>query len=227
MAFRSELTLLVVLALMTIAPIFILMMGWASDNKFSFIGSLREGYLIMAYEIPFFISVLAMALLYNTLNLVEVVGAQTKGLWGFILNPIAAFTFLVCIFMMTARYPFDVTEADTELVIGPATEYSGIMFGLSMGYAYVKLYTLSLLFSYLFLGGWYPLIWPLTLHPILPGLIVFFKAFIIMVVGVFMRSVYPRFRIDQILRIGWKEMFILSLASLTLSVIIIASGVIL
>ncbi|MCS7115914.1 MAG: NADH-quinone oxidoreductase subunit NuoH [Nitrososphaerales archaeon] len=225
-AFRSDLSLLIVLALLTIAPIFILIIGWASDNKFSFIGSLREGYMIMAYEVPLFLSVLAMAILYNTLDIIEIVEAQSKGVWGIILNPFAAFTFLICTFMMTARFPFEISEAEQEIVMGPFTEYSGIIFGLCMSYSYIKLYILSLLFAYLFLGGWYPIVWPLTLNPIMPGIITLIKGLIIMILGIFLRSVYPRFRIDQTLRIGWEGMFTLSIASLILSFALINLGLV-
>lgn len=216
-AFKSDLSLLLVLALLTIAPIFILIIGWASDNKFSFIGSLREGYMIMAYEVPLFLSALAMAILYNSLDIIEIVETQSKGVWGILLNPIAAFVFLICTFMMTARFPFEISEAEQEIVMGPFTEYTGIIFGLCMSYSYIKLYILSLLFAYLFLGGWYPIVWPFTLNPIMPGIITLIKGLIVMIIGIFLRSVYPRFRVDQTLRIGWEGMFVLSIIALILS----------
>jgi NADH-quinone oxidoreductase subunit H len=160
------------------------------------------------------------------MDFIEIVAIQSGGLWGLVLNPIAGFTLFLCILMITSKYPYEVTEAETELVIGPATEYSGIMFGLSMGYGYVKLYVLSFLFSHLFLGGWYPLIWPFTLHSILPGIIVLIKSFIIMFIAVFMRSIYPRFRLDQLIKIGWRELLILSIISLFLSIFLAIQGVV-
>ncbi|HJX23817.1 MAG TPA: NADH-quinone oxidoreductase subunit NuoH [Candidatus Bathyarchaeia archaeon] len=216
-AFFSDLSLLLVLALLTITPIFMLLLGWSSNNKFSFIGSLRDGYLMMAYEIPMFVSILAMAVAYDTLDLVQVVGRQSSGLWGIALNPLAAITFFVAMLMTTARFPFDVAEAESELVIGPYTEYSGIIFVLCLGASYAKLSVLSLFFAEVFLGGWNPLIWPLTLNPILPGVAVFVKGLLVMGLCVFMRSIYPRFRIDQVLKLGWHTLFVLSVASVALS----------
>lgn len=216
-AISSDLNLLLALALIVIGPIFVLILGWASNNKFSLIGGLREGYLMMAYEMPLFITVLSMAVVYNSFDLVEIVERQAGGHWGVLLNPLAAVLFLLIAFMSTSRYPFEIAEAESELVMGPYTEYSGILYGLTMGASYVKLYVLSLLFTEVFLGGWYPTIWPLNTHPILPGLVVLGKALVVMSIGVFLRAVYPRYRIDQGLKIGWHVFFSLSIASLLLS----------
>ncbi len=214
--FHSEVSLLVILALLSLSPLFDLVIGWASNNKFSLIGGLREGYIIVSYEIPLFLSTLAIVMLYGTLDIVEI---ALKHEWGIILNPLAALTFLLIIFMSTARFPFEIAEAETEIVMGPYTEYSGILYGLTMGASYVKMYILSLLFTILFLGGWNPTFWPFTLHPILPGFIMLAKALIIMVTGIFLRSVYPRYRIDHALTIGWKVLLILSLAAIGYSII--------
>ncbi len=214
--FRSEVSLLVILALLSLSPLFDLVIGWASNNKFSLIGGLREGYLIVSYEIPLFMSTLAIVMLYGTLDIVEIALQQR---WGLILNPIAALTFLLVIFMSTARFPFEIAEAETELVMGPYTEYSGILYGLTMGASYVKMYVLSLLFTILFLGGWNPVFWPFTLHTVLPGFITLAKAIVIMVIGIFLRSVYPRYRIDHALNIGWKTLISLSFAAVGYSLL--------
>ncbi|MEM2810287.1 MAG: NADH-quinone oxidoreductase subunit NuoH, partial [Candidatus Korarchaeum sp.] len=155
-AFRSDFSLLIVMALTTLAPIFTVVMGWASNNKFSLIGGVREGYLVISYEVPMFLSALAMAILYNSLDLVEIAEAQ-KVLWGFLINPVAALNMLLLMYMSTSKFPFEIPEAESEIVAGPYTEYSGIIYGLVMGASYVKLYVLSLLYSILFLGGWNPL----------------------------------------------------------------------
>lgn len=215
--FRSEVSLLVVIALLSISPLFDLVIGWASNNKFSLIGGLREGYIIVSYEIPLFISTIAIAMLYGTLDLVEIAG-QNK--WGVLLNPIAALVFLIVTYMSTARFPFEIAEAESEIVMGPYTEYSGILYGLTMGASYVKMYVLSLLFTILFLGGWNPIFWPFTLHPILPGLIMLAKALVVMVIGIFLRAVYPRYRIDHALSIGWKLLLTLSFLAVCYSLLI-------
>ena len=222
----GNLSLVIVMALLTLTPTFILLLGWSSDNKFSLIGSLREGYMMMAYEIPMFISLLAMAVLYNSLDLGKIAELQANGLWGIILNPLASIALFWTILMTTARFPFDITEAESEIVIGPYTEYSGVLFVLCMGAPYIKLYVLSLLYAVVFLGGWNPLVWPLTTFPLLPGLLVLLKGVIIMGLCVFMRSIYPRYRIDQALRLGWHKLVVLSLLSVCLSLLLVGLGVI-
>ena len=224
-AVNSDLTMLLVLAIGTLAPLVVILLGWSSNNKYSFIGSLREGYMMMSYEIPMFISVLAMALSYNSLSLIEVVEKQTGLMWGIIINPLAAAVFFGSLLMTSSRFPFDISEAESEIVVGPYTEYSGIVFILCLGAPYVKLYVLSLFFSEVFLGGWNPLIWPINTSPILSGLAVLIKAAIIMALTVFMRTIYARFRIDQALRLGWHKLFALSILSVILSLILVGLGV--
>lgn len=215
-AFRSDLSLLIVLALSTLAPIFTLVIGWAANNKFSLIGGIREGYMVISYEIPMFLSALSMGILYGSLDLVDIAEAQ-KGLWGIFLNPIAAVTMLVLMYMSTSKFPFEIPEAESEIVAGAYTEYSGILYGLVMGASYIKLYVLSLVFSILFLGGWNPVPSFMANDPLLPGALLFIKAFIIIVIGAFLRSVYPRFRIDQAMDLGWKIMLPLSVISIFIS----------
>lgn len=224
-ATQSDLTMLLVPALGTLAPIAVILIGWSSNNKYSFIGSLREGYIMMTYEIPLFISVLAMALSYNSLSLIEVVEQQSIVPWGIILNPFAAVTCFAAILMTTSRYPFDIPEAESELVVGPYTEYSGLPFLLCLGAPYAKLYILSLFFSLVFLGGWNPSFWPFNMSPILSGLFVLLKAAIVMVLAVFTRAIYPRYRLDQALRIGWHKLLALSVLSVILSLVLVGLGV--
>ncbi len=215
-AFRSDLSLLLLLTLTTLAPIFTVLMGWASNNKFSLIGGLREGYLVISYEIPMFLSALSMAVLYGSLDLVDIAEAQ-KGIWGLFLNPVAGISMLVLIYMSTGKFPFEIPEAESEIVAGAYTEYSGIMYGLVMGASYVKLYVLSLVYAILFLGGWNPLPASMMDNPLLPGAMLFAKAFILIAIGVFLRAVYPRFRIDQAMNIGWKMALPFSILAIFIS----------
>ena len=224
-AMQSDLTMLLVPAIGTLAPLMVILIGWSSNNKYSFIGSLREGYIMMTYEIPMFISILAMALTYNSLNLIQIVDKQSGFLWGIVLNPLAAITFFGTLLMTTARFPFDISEAESEIVVGPYTEYSGIVFVLCLGAPYVKLYVLSLFYSLVFLGGWNPLFWPLNTNPILPGLAVLVKGAIIMALAVFMRTIYPSYRLDQALRLGWHKLFALSILSVILALVLVGLGV--
>ena len=223
-AVHSDLTLLIVPAIGTLAPLAVILIGWSSNNKYSFIGSLREGYMMISYEIPMFISILAMALSYNSLDLVQVAEKQT-GIWGIVINPLAAIVFFSAILMTSSRFPFDISEAESEIVVGPYTEYSGIFFILCLGAPYVKLYVLSLFFSLVFLGGWNPLIWPINANPILSGLVILIKAGFVMALCVFMRTVYGRYRLDQALRLGWHKLFILSIVSVIFSLVLVGLGV--
>ncbi len=225
-AFRSDLSLLIVLALSTLTPIFTIVMGWASNNKFSLIGGVREGYLVISYEIPMFLSALSMAVLYGSLDLVEIAEAQ-RGIWGIFLNPVAAITMLVLMYMSTSKFPYEIPEAESEIIAGAYTEYSGILYGLVMGASYVKLYVLSLVYSILFLGGWNPIPSFMANDPLLPGVILFIKAFILVAIGSFLRAVYPRFRIDQALDIGWKMALPMSILSIfiSLAIILLTGGV--
>ncbi len=219
--FPSYYTILFSLALIIITPIFAITVGWASDNKFSFIGALREGFLLISYEVPFLLSVVSMIIIFHTYDYISAVQSQLSFLPGIILNPIAALTMLIVMIRTTGRFPFDITEADSELVLGLYTEYSALFFGVGMATPYVELYNFSLIFSLLFLGGW----WPFTLNVmnpiyglILPGIIVVIKAFIVMAILVFLRAVYPRYRLDQAVRSGWSYVLLLSIVSVILSV---------
>ncbi|RLG49270.1 MAG: NADH-quinone oxidoreductase subunit NuoH [Thermoproteota archaeon] len=225
-AFRSDIGILIALGLLVFGPAITLITGWASNNKFSLIGGLREGYLTIAYEIPLFLSALSMAALYGTMDLIEMVEAQSKGPWGIVLNPLAAFTFLILSFMSTSRFPFEIVEAESEIVMGPFTEYSGILYGLTMGASYVKFYILSLLFTIMFLGGWEPVPSFLVFSPIAPGVILLVKSLLVIIFGVFLRAVYPRYRIDQALRMGWHIILPLSIGAVFLSLGLLILGVI-
>lgn len=225
-------SLLAAVALITLNPLLIVLVGWATSNKFAVIGSLREAFLIISYEIPFVISVLSMIIIYNSLDLLEIVGKQAA-IWGVILNPLAAIVFLITAARSTGRFPFEICEAESELIMGPYTEYSGLFFGIVMGVSYMELYAYSLVFADLFLGGWLPAtgfaITGIALidKGLLPGLVTVGKAFLIMVIMIFLRSVYPRYRVDQGIRIGWERMFPISLLSLFLSMGLVIGGVVL
>ena len=217
--------LLAVLALLSLSPVAVMVLSWASNNKFALVGGIRECLLHLAYELPLFLAALAAILLYGTPNLVAI-AEQQKGTWGLFLNPIAALAFFIAILMSTAKFPFEISEAETEIVMGPYTEYSALLFGLTMSGSYIKLYALSYLFAVLFLGAWHPFGWLASLHPALPGAAVLAKALLVMGLAVFMRAVYPRLRIDQALEIGWTKVLTLSLIAVILSLGLKVLGVV-
>ena len=222
----TESGILIAAALTTIPPLLLILAGWASNNKFSLVGSARESFLIATYEVIILLTIAAMALLYGTLDFVKAVEAQQALVWGLLLNPLAAITYFVAVMMGTSRFPFEIAEAESEIVMGAFTEYSGIMFGLAMGISYARMFVYNIIFVLLFLGGWSPLGGITTgsflLDSIvLPGLSVAVKATLISILMVFMRSIYGRYRIDQALNGGWGFWFIMALFSIGLSTIVV------
>ncbi len=214
----------IMVGLISLMPVFIMGVGWASNNRFAFIGTVREAFMYFAYEIPFIIAILAMIVLYGTSNTMGVVNAQSSWLhWGIVLNPLAAFVFFVGTVMATARLPFEIPEADQELAFGPFIEYSGIAFGLAYVMAYEKMYVLSAIMTMLFFGGgsgpFIPILSPL-LGDLMSGVWFVIKTLIILLVMVNLRGVYPRYRLDQALKIGWGAILIFAIVALLWSVVL-------
>ncbi len=207
------------LALIGLLPVMIVAVGWASNNRFGFIGAIREAFMYFAYEVPFIISVIAMLVLYGTANPVEIVKEQ--GIWwGILRNPIAALVFLITAAMATSRLPFEIPEADQEIAFGPNVEYSGIMFGLVMMMAYEKAFILGCMMTILFLGGGTGPAIPM-LGDLSGALWFLIKTLIVlMLLTAFCRAVYPRYRLDQALSAGWSSMLSLALIALLISVIL-------
>ena len=212
-AIRTEYSVHMMLALVCLFPVFILGMGWSSGNRFAFVGTVREAFMYFAYEVPLIFSVIAMVLIFGTGDPIKI---METGKLGIVLNPLAAFTFLIATAMATSRLPFEIPEADQELAFGPFIEYSGIAFGLAYVLAYEKLYVLSALFTTLFLGGGSgPAIPPLGE---LSGALWFLlKTLVVMIVFASLRAIYPRFRIDQALRAGWSSILAISLLAIVIS----------
>jgi NADH:ubiquinone oxidoreductase subunit H len=189
---------------------------------------MREAYLIVAYEIIAILSVLSVVPLAGSYNLVDVVHAQAGGKWFILLNPIAFFTAFVGVLLSTSGFPFEIAESEHEVVAGPFTEYSGLMYGINMGAAYLKRMILSIILSIVFLGGWYPA------HPaggfiggyLIPSIVVLIKATILMMIFSFFRAVYGRYRLDQALEIAWKILFPITVIAFGLSIVEAYYGII-
>jgi len=218
-AIRTDFGVQIAVALISLIPIVILGLGWASNSRLAFIGTVREAFMYFAYEIPFIICVIAMLILYGTGDTYEI---QRHA--GAILNPVAALAFAIAMVMATSRLPFEIPEADQELAFGPMVEYSGIVFGLVMTLAYEKAYVMAALMTDLFfMGGSGP---EIPMLGDLSGAIWFFIKVLIIIVVVFsLRAIYPRYRIDQALRIGWTFSLALSLFALAISLCLVASGI--
>ena len=175
--------------------------GWASDSKFSLLGSMRTCAQLVSYEVSLALSVLGVVIMAGTLSLVDVVTAQEADVWYILPQFVGFVVFLTAGTAETARAPFDLPEAEQELVAGYHTEYGGMRFGLFSMSEYINLITLSALAVTLFLGGWLGPEW----FGGLSGPIWFtFKLLLLLFLFIWIRTTLPRLRYDQLMRFGWK-----------------------
>nr|YP_010377559.1 NADH dehydrogenase subunit A [Lithocarpus dealbatus]QYC36776.1 NADH dehydrogenase subunit A [Lithocarpus dealbatus] len=218
------------IAVSSIAPIGLLISGYGSNNKYSFLGGLRAAAQSISYEIPLTLCVLAISL-SNSLSTVDIVEAQSKyGFWGWNLwrQPIGFIVFLISSLAECERLPFDLPEAEEELVAGYQTEYSGIKFGLFYVASYLNLLISSLFVTVLYLGGWnisIPYIFVAELFEINKAREVFSqnlfvslaKTYLFLFIPITTRWTLPRLRMDQLLNLGWKFLLPISLGNLLLT----------
>jgi NADH-quinone oxidoreductase subunit H len=176
--------------------------GWASESKYSLLGAMRTCAQLVSYEVSLALSVLGIVIMAGSLSLTEIVAQQDDALWFAVPQFVGLLVFLLAGTAETARAPFDLPEAEQELVAGYHTEYGGMRFGLFTMSEYINLVTLSGLCVTLFLGGWHGPGWdgPTWLGP----LWFLLKLFILLYVFIWMRTTLPRLRYDQLMRFGWK-----------------------
>nr|YP_009452417.1 NADH-plastoquinone oxidoreductase subunit 1 [Schismus arabicus]ARQ28732.1 NADH-plastoquinone oxidoreductase subunit 1 [Schismus arabicus] len=221
------------IAISSIAPIGLLMAGYSSNNKYSFSGGLRAAAQSISYEIPLTFCVLAISLLSNSSSTVDIVEAQSKyGFLGWNLwrQPIGFLVFLISSLAECERLPFDLPEAEEELVAGYQTEYSGIKYGLFYLASYLNLLVSSLFVTVLYLGGWHFSIPYISvfgflqmnkmvgiLEIIMGILITLTKAYLFLFISITIRWTLPRMRMDQLLNLGWKFLLPISLGNLLLT----------
>jgi NADH-quinone oxidoreductase subunit H len=172
--------------------------GWASESKFSLLGSMRTCAQLVSYEVSLALSVLGVVLMGQSLNLIEIVEKQGQTIWFIVPQFVGFLVFFVGLIAETARPPFDLPEADTELVAGYHTEYSGMRWGLFQTAEYINMITLSALAVTLFFAGWHGPWAPLG------PLWFILKLFLFVAVVIWIRASVPRLRYDQLMRFGWK-----------------------
>jgi NADH-quinone oxidoreductase subunit H len=194
--------LILVFALGSIGVYGFIIGGWASESKFSLLGSMRTCAQLVSYEVSLALSVLGVVLMGQSLNLVDIVDKQQTTLWFFIPQAIGLAVFLIGGTAETSRAPFDLPEADTELVAGYHTEYSGMRWGLFQAAEYINMLTLSGLCVTLFFDG-YHFPWVHSLDILGPIWFVL-KLFFLVSVFIWLRATQPRLRYDQLMRFGWK-----------------------
>nr|YP_009130091.1 NADH-plastoquinone oxidoreductase subunit 1 [Campynema lineare]AJV88560.1 NADH-plastoquinone oxidoreductase subunit 1 [Campynema lineare]AKP49347.1 NADH-plastoquinone oxidoreductase subunit 1 [Campynema lineare]QKE31352.1 NADH-plastoquinone oxidoreductase chain 1 [Campynema lineare] len=221
------------ISISSIAPIGLLMSGYGSNNKYSFSGGLRAAAQSISYEIPLTLCVLSISLLSNSSSTVDIVEAQSKyDFWGWNLwrQPIGFIVFIISSLAECERLPFDLPEAEEELVAGYQTEYSGIKYGLFYVASYLNLLVSSLFVTVLYLGGWNLSI-PYISIPEFLGInkmagvfemtigifITLAKAYLFLFISITTRWTLPRMRMDQLLNLGWKFLLPISLGNLLLT----------
>jgi NADH-quinone oxidoreductase subunit H len=212
---RVDIGIVFVFAVSSLAVYAIILSGWASNSKYSFIGGLRSSAQFVSYEIPMGMSILGVVLMTGSLSLERIIEYQATG-WNIFFQPLAFLIFMVSAFAECNRLPFDLPEAEQELVGGYHTEYSGLKFVFFYLAEYTNLVTSSFMFVILFFGGWH---FPLIAEPGQGGVIVkllvmsvkvlFFVFFYVLV-----RWTIPRFRFDQLMSLAWKGLIPLALINL-------------
>ncbi len=217
------LSLLLALAVFSFAPLFIFVSAWSSNNKYSLLGGMRSAAQMIAYEVPILLAVVAVVILAGSFDLNTIVlEQQNYWFWGPLV--VALFVFFVGMLAEMERIPFDLPEAEAELVEGWNTEYGGMLFAFFMLADYVRALIGSLLVVLLFLGGWtMPSYVPtaLTSFP-LAGIFWFMlKTYAVFAIFVWIRASLPRVRTDQLLRIGWMRMIPLALLSIVLAGLVV------
>lgn len=187
----------------------ILMAGWGSNNKYALLGGMRSAAQMVTYEIPIGLALVTVALMAGSLSTVTIVNGQAR-LWYIVTQPVAFLIFLVAATAEVNRVPFDLVEAESELVAGYFSEYSGMRFALFQLGEYGEMFAMAAMAVTLFLGGWR--------GPVLPPVLWFvIKLYALIFVFMWVRWTYPRFRIDQMLNFSWKILIPLSVLNLVVT----------
>jgi NADH-quinone oxidoreductase subunit H len=228
-----DVAILYVLGITSVGVYGIALAGWASNSKYSLMGGLRSSAQMISYELAMGASVLGVVMMAGTLSLNGIIAAQsaypTK--WFIIPQFVGFIVFLIAAFAETNRVPFDLPEAETELVAGFHTEYSALKFALFFMAEYVNMFTVSVMIVTLFLGGWY-----------LPGLSYIFevgsipyaiashfgfllKIFFFLFLYIWIRGTLPRFRFDQLMNFGWKFLLPVAIANVIFTIVMVYLGV--
>jgi NADH-quinone oxidoreductase subunit H len=207
--------ILYILALSSIGSFSIILGGWASNSKYSFLGGLRASAQVISYEISLGLSLVGVMMISGSANLTDIVNAQSKS-WFLLPQLIAFFVFLVSAFAETNRVPFDLPEAETELVAGFATEYSGMRWALFFMAEYAGMFIMSALAVVCFMGGWNGPELPLL--GVYSGLFWFvLKVYGFIFFYFWIRATLPRYRYDQLMGLGWKLFIPLALANIVIT----------
>jgi NADH-quinone oxidoreductase subunit H len=226
---RIDVGVLFVLGITSVGVYGIALAGWSSNSKYSLMGGLRSSAQMISYELAMGAAVLGPVLLAGTLDLNGIIRAQQQSFFRWFIIPqfVAFVVFLISAFAETNRVPFDLPEAETELVAGFHTEYSALKFALFFMAEYVNMFTVSVMCAVLFLGGWYvpglshlvpegSIPYAIVSHIVFIGKICAFLFFYIWV-----RGTLPRFRFDQLMNFGWKFLLPVALVNVLITIVVV------
>jgi len=198
--------LLYIIAISSLTVVGIIMAGWSSNNKYAALGALRSAAQAVSYEVPLVISLLGPLLLVGSLSMGDIVEAQ-RSLWFILVQPLAFLTYFTCALAETNRLPFDIPEAESELVAGFHVEYSGMRFAIFFLAEYANMFTVCAIATTVFLGGWR--------GPLLPPWAWFLiKTYFLLFVMMWLRWTLARVRVDQLMHVAWKVLLPLAFVNL-------------
>lgn len=232
---KTNVGLLLILALTSTGVYGIILGGWASNNKYSLMGGLRSAAQMVSYEVPFGLSIVGVLMLCGSFDLIHIVNYQAYHAWNIFPQIVAAFIFLVAMNAENNRTPFDLPEAESELVAGYHTEYSAMKFAFFMLAEYSAMTVNCCLMVSLFFGGWTLAMGGVGLTTgvlqsfgwvggLLGALIFFTKVMVFMLIYIWFRATFPRFRFDQLMDLGWKWMIPLSLINIFVTGIVVLAS---
>jgi len=211
--------LLYIVSVASIGIYGIILAGWSSNSKYPLLGGLRSSAQLISYEVAVTLTFVSVILAAGSLSMVDIVSAQkANGVWFAFVQPVALFIYVVAALAETNRAPFDLPEAEQELVAGFHTEYSGMSFALFFLAEYANMIVVAAVATTLFFGGWlrpFPNIEALWFLDYVPSWVWFsFKAFVVLYVFLWIRATLPRYRYDQLMRLGWKLLIPLAIANI-------------
>jgi NADH-quinone oxidoreductase subunit H len=205
--------LLYLFAISSLGVYGVAMGGWASNNKYSLLGAIRSSAQMISYELSLGLSVIGVIMIAGSLSTVKIVEAQSA-MWFIAYQPLGFLIYLISAFAECSRTPFDLTECENELVAGYQTEYSSMKFGFYYLGEYTHMLVVSCLAVTLFFGGWH--------GPFLPPVLWFLiKTFCFVFLFIWVRATYPRLRYDQLMKLGWKVLFPLSLLNIMATAVVL------
>jgi len=218
--------ILYIFAVSSLAVYAVILGGWSSNNKYSFLGGMRSSAQFVSYEIPLGLSILGVVLIARSLNLERIIAAQADGVWFVFYQPVACLLFFVAALAESNRLPFDLPECEQELIGGYNTEYGGMRWAMFFFGEYTHMITVSFLTALLFFGGW-DLPWLVSADDdsfaaaLIKLTVLAAKVFGLILLMMWLRWTLPRFRFDQLMNLAWKVMIPLALANLVLTAVVV------